>query len=109
MTMGGGVWFHACEFFFAGQNVTGTWAKISLTWPRLHSRLLIGYDLWLTGKVQRATLWASRVPDRAATDAEFSRANRPLAEFRHVGAESRLFFSTEWKGAIARFGAIPVS
>jgi len=33
-----------------------------------------------------------RVPDRAATGAESNRANHPLAEFRHLGAESRPFF-----------------
>ena len=33
-----------------------------------------------------------RVRDRAAAGVESNRANRPLAEFRHLCAESRAFF-----------------
>src|SRR5947208_3542901 len=62
----------------------------------LHRRLgLLGFALACVvvhGKDSSRHALGQRVPDRPATGAQSHRANRPLAEFRHVGAESRPFF-----------------
>lgn len=54
--------------------------------------LLVGYDLWSAGRIQRATLWGQLVSDRAAPGTDAHWANGTLAELRHVGAELRSFF-----------------